>query len=360
MVGKLGLVAAVGVAWLLTFVLMGGDVLPALSPAKADTRTTATTSPTQSGTPSTVTATPLATPTPPTSSATPPGRPSKAALSAEALASSVPIGGKVLEARPPARRFAPPVLTFRMATYNIQGSSHTCSGCSRSGSARAARGTQYVLDHEFSIVGFQEMQANQRSTFLSRTGGRFGLYPGGSQHSGDGDNSIAWRLDTWKLIKTDGISIPYFGGRPRTIPILLLKNKQTGIEAYFTNFHNPANVHGPAGKWRAIATQRQIALFNQLNRTGKPVFVTGDMNDHRNWACQIVTGSPMQMAVGGDGRNGCSVTTNRIVDWIGASLPVQFSGYTEDRSSVVNYLTDHPIIYTDAKIDSRDFPKSLQ
>lgn len=354
MVGKLGLVGGVGAAWLLTFVLMGGDVLPALS-ATATPTTPGPASP--AGTPTATTATPLATPTPsPTST---PSRPSKQALSAEAVAKAVPVGGKTLQARPPARRFAPPVLTFRMATYNIQGSSHTCGRCGSSGPARAARGTQYVLDHGFSIVGFQEMQSNQRSTFLSRTGGRWGLYPGGSQRSGNGDNSIAWRLDTWQLIKTDGIQIPYFHGAERTIPVLLLKNKQTGIKAWFTNFHNPADKFGPAQKWRNIAKSRQVALFNQLNATGLPVFFTGDMNEHRTFACEIVTGSDMHVAAGGDGRNGCSVQTNRIVDWIGASYDVQFSNYTEDRSSVVDYLTDHPIIYTDATIDSRDFPKSL-
>jgi hypothetical protein len=216
-----------------------------------------------------------------------------------------------------------------------------------------------VLDHDFSIVGFQEMQSNQRAAFMSRTGGKFGLFPGGSQRSGDGDNSIAWRLDTWDLIKSDTLATQYFSGKNRNIPILLLRNKQTGIEAYFTNFHNPADKFGNAQRYRNVDKKRQVALFNQLNKSGKPVFVTGDMNEHRTWACEIVTGSDMHVAAGGDGRNGCSVSTNRIVDWIGASYDVSFTNYVEDRGNVVDYLTDHPIISTDATIDTRDFPRSL-
>jgi hypothetical protein len=351
--GKLALVGGVGVAWLLTFVLMGGDVLPALSSSPEPTAS-ASASASSSTSPS-ATASQTPSPTATTSKAS---TPSKVALSAEALASSIPVGGPILEARPMARRQAPPTLTFRMATYNILGSSHTGGG-SRSGTARASRGAQYVLDHGFSIVGFQEMQSNQRSTFLNAVDGKWGLLPGGSQRSGDGDNSIAWRKDTWKLIKADSVSIPYFSGKPRNIPVLLLKNKQTGITAYFTNFHNPADKFGNAQHWRNIAKQRQVELFKSLAKTGRPVFVTGDMNEHRTWACEIVTGSDMRVAAGGDGRGGCSVQTDRIVDWIAGSYDVQFSNYFEDRGPVVDYLTDHPIIYTDVRIDSRDFPRAV-
>ncbi|RNL60657.1 hypothetical protein EFK50_20320 [Nocardioides marmoriginsengisoli] len=337
---------------------MGGDVLPALSgpssqPNGAGKALVAETNPS--------TTTPSSTPSPTATATTsaPPSKPSKVALSAEALASSVPVGGPTLEARPMARRSAPPTLSFRLATYNILGSSHTGGGA-KSGPARASRGTQYVLDHGFSVVGFQEMQSNQRSTFLNKVNNTWGLLPGGSQRSGDGDNSIAWRKDTWQLVKADSVSIPYFSGKPRNIPVLLLRHKQTGIEAWFTNFHNPADKFGNAQKWRNIAKQRQVALFNDLAKTGRPIFVTGDMNERRSWACDIVTGSDMKAAAGGDGRNGCSVQTNRVVDWIAGSYDVEFSNYYEDRGPVVDYLTDHPIIGVDVKIDSRDFPRAVQ
>ncbi len=350
MAGKLGLVGGVGVAWLLTFVLMGGDVLPALS---ADDSPAASPS-------ATVTSAPVSlgsiTPSPTSTKAV---KRKKIALSAEALAGSIPIGGKVLDTRPKPRRSAPPVLTFRIATYNILGSSHTARNGPRSGTTRAARGTQYVLDNNFSVVGFQEFQADQRATFRNRTNNSWGMYPDNQLRRGDGDNTLAWREADWELISTDNTPIPYFGGRPRNIPIVLLRHRQTGIEAYFTNFHNPADKFGKVQGLRNEAKRRQIALFRDLARTGRPVFVTGDMNERNSWGCQIAVGADMRMAAGGHGRGGCSVTTSRVVDWVGASYGVQFSNYVEDRSSIVDYLTDHPIIWADARIDSRDYPRSV-
>jgi hypothetical protein len=357
-VRKLWLVAGVGVAWLVTFIVMGGSVLPALSSDSPHSKASST--PGAGAAPSTTPTSPVVS----TPTSTPTGRassgPGKLAVDAEALANAKTVAGSTLQARPVQRRSTPPALDFRMATYNALGASHTVHNRKRGpGAARMATGAQYVLDHDFSIVGFQELQAVQRATFMSETTDKFGLFPGGTKPSGDGDTSIAYRLDTWKLISATTIPMPYFYGETRNLPILLLRNKQTGIKAYFTNFHNPADVHGPAAKWRAIDKTKQIALFKNLEKSGYPVFVTGDMNEHRTWACSIVGPDDMRMAAGGDGRNGCTVQTNRIIDWIGASYDVTFSNYVEDRSPLVASITDHPIISTDVRIDSRDFPKSV-
>ena len=134
MIGKLGLVGGVGVAWLLTFVLMGGDVLPALS--SADETPGAAASPKAS-----TSLTPTPSPTP-SASATPDPQ-TLAAATAEQLAAAKPLAGKVLKDRPNPRRAAPPVMTFRMASFNALGSSHTRKGTKRkqkaSGVARTAR-----------------------------------------------------------------------------------------------------------------------------------------------------------------------------------------------------------------------------
>lgn len=351
---KLGLVAGVLVAWLATFVVMGGGLPPIDLAASA---------PSNSASPDTGQGGPIENPTPigpsvPTPTEGSSGAQASAIQEAEKLAGSAQLQGAILEARPKPRRSAPPTLTFRFASFNVLGSSHTAGSKRRaSGVTRMSQATSYVLDRGMSVVGWQEMQGDQRARFLSATGGKWGLYPGGSKRSGDGDNSIAWRKDTWELIKTDTIPIPYFGGRPRNIPILLLRNKQTGIAAYFTNFHNPADKFGKVQHLRNIAKERQVNLFNELQAQGFPVFVTGDMNERRTWACQIVTGADMRAAAGGTGRDGCGVTTNRVVDWIVGSHDVDFFNYVEDRG--LGHITDHPVIYTDAKIDSRDFPRAV-
>ena len=354
-VGKLGLVGGVFVAWLLTFVVMGGDVMPSIS---ANTTPTAA----ASGTPKApVSIAPSATPT---------GSPSEsagsAAVAAETLADSVPLAGQVLVDRPGPRRSAPPVLTFRMATFNALGASHTQRGSRRkqkaSGYARTARAGKYVLDTKIDLVGFQEMQAVQRTAFRNATGGQYALYPGDELRSMDGENSIAYRLDTWKLVKADTVPIPYFGGRPRNMPVLLLKNKQTGITAYFSNFHNPADTaeYGNQARWRAAAKAREVTLLADLRDDGYPVFVTGDMNERQSWFCAVAGPGDLIAAAGGEGgRDGCSVADGFRIDWIAGSHDVQFSNYYEDKSGLVAWMTDHPVIRTDVTIDAADFPKSV-
>jgi hypothetical protein len=371
--GKLGLVGGVAAAWVLTFVLMGGDVMPALtghhSTASGATSSSAPAAkvPPASSSAATSSATPTAGATTSRDAAgdRSTDAPGQAAAAAEQLADTTPVAGQVLVDRPNPRRVAPPVLTFRMATFNALGASHTRKGGHRkqkaSGAARTARAGQYVMDNNIDLIGFQEMQGEQRSAFMGATGGRYALYPGDQLSSGDGENSIAYRLDTWELVKADTISIPYFGGHPRNMPILLLRNKQTGITAYFTNFHNPADTaeFGKQGRWRAVATDREVALFSQLKNDGYPVFVTGDMNDRGPWFCAVApAGNLVAAAATAFGGSGCSVPGFRI-DWIAASQGVQFSNYREDKSGLVAWMTDHPVVVTDATIDAANFPKSV-
>jgi hypothetical protein len=356
-IGKLGLVGGVFVAWLLTFIVMGGDVMPSIS---ADTKPTASVT----GTPKApVSIAPSASPTPtPTGSDTV----GQAAAAAETLADSVPLAGQVLVDRPEPRRSAPPVLTFRMATFNALGSSHTHRPSHRkqkaSGYARTSRAGQYVLDNKIDLVGFQEMQADQRNAFMNATGGQFALYPGNELRSMDGENSIAYRLDTWELVKADSIPIPYFGGHPRNMPVLLLRNKQTGITAYFLNFHNPADTaeYGNQARWRAAAKAREVSLLGDLRDDGYPIFVTGDMNERQSWFCSVAGPGDLKAAAGGDGgRDGCSVAGGFRIDWIAGSHDVQFSNYYEDRSGLVAWMTDHPVVRTDVTVDAADFPKAV-
>ncbi|HEX2895284.1 MAG TPA: endonuclease/exonuclease/phosphatase family protein [Marmoricola sp.] len=368
MVAKLGLIGGVAAAWLLTFVLMGGNVLPSLSgqhtaatghggaPTPAATMPPASMGPSPTSSP---------TGTPGDAASSPANAPGQAAAAAEQLAQTAPLAGQVLVNQPNPPKPAPPVLTFRMATFNALGSSHTHKGGHRkqkaSGASRTARAGQYVMDNNIDLIGFQEMQGDQRSAFMNATGGRYALYPGDQLRSGDGENSIAYRLDTWELVKADSIPIPYFGGNPRNMPILLLRNKQTGITAYFTNFHNPADTaeFGPQGRWRAAATAKEVALFSQLKNNGYPVFVTGDMNDRGPWFCSVgPAGDLVAAAATAFGQNGCTIPGFRI-DWIAGTQGVQFSNYHEDKSGLVAWMTDHPVVMTDVTIDAANFPKSV-
>lgn len=348
---KIVLVAGVGVVWLVTFVVMGGTSMPSIDfNASTGPSNVAQAGPIEN-------ATPIGPGS--VSSGAPTDAPGSAAGSAEALAGDVPATGPVITARPAPRRSAPVTMTFRLASFNVLGSSHT-SGSKRraSGVARMSAATSYILRRDISLVGFQEMQSDQRARFLSETGGSWGLLPGGTRRSGDGDNSIGWNKKVWDLVKADSTPIPYFYGRDRNIPVLYLKHKASGVTIVISNFHNPADVRGNQSRWRDVATQRQIVLFRALAKQGLPILVTGDMNERSAWACQVATGADMRAAIGGHGRGGCSVPRNPFVDWVIGSYDVGFSNYEADNN--VKSITDHPVIIADATVSSRDFPRSVK
>ena len=147
MIRKLALVGGVGVVWLVTFLVMGGSAVPKIN--FNATTPSATTGP-QAGPIETVA--PIG-PSTPTASPNPQS-PSGVASKAEALAKSAPLKGAVLQARPKPRRSLPPSLTFRIATFNVLGSSHTAGGKKRaSGVTRMNAATQLILAKGFSIVG---------------------------------------------------------------------------------------------------------------------------------------------------------------------------------------------------------------
>ncbi len=293
-----------------------------------------------------------------------------ASATASATPSSAPYAGTVnrlderkpvdinpVQARP--RPVAlPPVLTFKMATFNVLGSSHTRSHQRGRGTGlqRLPGAIQVIGSHGLTVVGFQEFQGDQRHSFVNRAPG-WAIYPGDALGNLAGENSIGWRKDTWDLVKPGSVAIPYFNGGTRQMPSVLLRNKQTGIQAWFSNFHNPAETgqfHNQ-GRFRSAATSREIDLFNRLERTGIPQFVTGDMNDRALYFCRITGSTPLVAAAGGSNNGGCAPPKPTQIDWIFGSPKVEFSGYQIDRSPLVRRSTDHPIVVTTVTIDSLKF-----
>ena len=261
----------------------------------------------------------------------------------------------------PKPRVLPPVAEFRMATFNVLGSSHTGPGGHH---ARLASGPQRIggvmalLDgHNISVLGIQEFQPNQRAAFQVRAGG-WSIYPGLSMGRRAGENSVAWRNDTWEMVEPGLIPIPYFGGRIRPMPYVLLRHKATGVQAYFSTFHNPANVGGNMQRFRNEATRRQIGLFNRLGGTGIPQFVTGDMNERAEYFCRVTGSTPLVSPAGGSNSGGCQPPRPSRIDWIFGSPNARFSEYQIDRGPMVRGTSDHPILVTKVTIDALKFPKS--
>jgi endonuclease/exonuclease/phosphatase family metal-dependent hydrolase len=260
--------------------------------------------------------------------------------------------------RPPKPVVHPaPTLDFTISSFNVLGSSHTRSGGTHArfgpGPQRARGAASLVMSHGVDVVGFQEMQGDQLASFQRATGGRYSFYPGFSLRRIDTENSLAWRNDEWEAVETHTIEIPYFRGHPRQMPYVLLRNRATGLKAWFANFHNPASTPrwGNNQRWRTRATGMEILLANRLEaQSHLPVFITGDMNERAEYYCALTGGTDLEAAIGGSNDGACRPPAIHHVDWIFGSSDVSFSNYREDSSPLVRRTSDHVMVLSDARI----------
>jgi hypothetical protein len=270
------------------------------------------------------------------------------------------VAGLVSPAASTTYRAMPPTAEFTVSSFNVLGASHTPPGSSRaSGTTRIVWAKQLLDLHHVDVVGFQEMQGVQLTKFMSITAGTWAVYPGFELRARDTENSIGWRTDKFDLVDATTVVIPYFDGNERRMPVVLLRHKATGLLSYFANFHNPADTatYRNQGKWRVEATRIEAALQNQLQPTGIPRFMTGDMNERDPYFCRITKASPVKAARGGYWRDGvCYAQNPRAVDWIFSSGLLKWSNYLEDRSDLVKKTTDHPVIVGDVTVDRETFP----
>ncbi len=247
---------------------------------------------------------------------------------------------------------------FAMATFNVLGSSHTEKGGHHSwlasGPQRVGGVLQILAQHDISVVGMQEFQRNQREAFAGKARG-WQMYPTLSMPARDGENTVAWRTDTWDLVRPATVPIPYFNGKVRNMPYVLLQHKATGVRAYFSTFHNPADTRRYRGqqRFRNAATDREIALFNRIEAEGVPQLVTGDMNERGEYFCKVTARTALVAAAGGSTSGACRPPRPTMIDWIFGSPGVKFSNYRIDRSPLVRRTTDHPVVVTRARIAPR-------
>lgn len=253
----------------------------------------------------------------------------------------------------------PAATTFTVATYNVLGSSHTSRGGKwprmASGPTRIRWAAGLLDARGVDVVGFQELQRDQLRTFVGATGGAWAAYPGESAGPLGIENSVAWRRSEWTALSLNTISIPYFDGRLRPMPYVLLQHNLTGRKAWFANFHNPASNprrgNNDAPRWRAM--MREVDLANRLwAETGYPVFVTGDMNEREVYFCTMTARAPMVAANGGSNEGTCSPPPYPMpVDWIFGSDVVTFSNWTLQD---VPRISDHPLVAAEATLDLID------
>jgi hypothetical protein len=240
-------------------------------------------------------------------------------------------------------------ITFRVASYNLLGASHTTGRRARKGYGSAAQRLPAQISllerHGVSVAGLQEFQPPQINHFLRIRGGSYDVYPGVSLGPRPSDNSIIWRTDTWELVAAQTTGVPYFGGRYRQMPQVLLRHNESGREMWFGNFHNPANIGGNHARWRQAAIRIEAGLADDLGANGTPVIMTGDMNDRSEYACPFSALSGMHSPDGARTVDGsCRTPRGMSVDWIMGSGFIEFNDYAQDWSSRHRRLSDHPVI----------------
>jgi hypothetical protein len=250
--------------------------------------------------------------------------------------------------------------TFRLASFNVLGASHTGKGGNKpgyaGGTSRMGWAVQLIRGNNVSVVGLQEYEKTQHATFTRITGGGWGVYPGLQVGNKGVRNSIAWNNAVWGLVEAHTIPIPYFHGNLVPMPYVLLEHHETGRLAWFINIHNPASTRGPAQHWRDAATAKEIALMNELqapestNQLGIPTFLMGDFNEKAEAFCRVTAGANAQAANGGTS-SPCRLPAGHGIDWIFGSTPgVSFSGYVRMDGGLVNRVSDHPMIFSDVTL----------
>lgn len=240
-----------------------------------------------------------------------------------------------------------------ISSFNILGSAHTAPGGDAKGYASGVTRIRWAADllrqKDVDVVGFQELYPDQAREFQRVAGDTYGMYPGDTRVPMGSRNSIAWRKDEWDLVKGQLVKMPSHRGNMWPVPVVRLRNKQTGQEAYFLNFHNAPGYHtGTQQAQRDKAAAMEVDLVNRLKReSGLPVIVTGDMNDKLRYYDAMIRGADMKAAnARPDGRP----PAQPGIDWIFGSQQVAFAGFERERGALERKVSDHAMIVSRAKL----------
>lgn len=250
---------------------------------------------------------------------------------------------------------------FVVSSFNVLGNNHTLNGARgrQPGTTRIRWAADLLESQQVSVAGLQEFQAPQLKAFR-RAAPHYAMYPGASLGHRLTQNSIIWDKNVWSRERVGTTPIPYFRGTLVPMPHVLLRHRITGQQVWFMNYHNPAQVNGPAGQWRREATSIEADLANELMASA-PVVMTGDFNAREEFFCQISREAALHSSDGGYRSDGeCRPPAEPVVDWILGSPKVAFTDATIDRRARVKKISDHAMIRATATItgtdDSTDVP----
>jgi endonuclease/exonuclease/phosphatase family protein len=248
-----------------------------------------------------------------------------------------------------AAALSPASSTFTIAQSNILGSQHTAgAGGYGPGTYRAGITASLLTSRGVDVGGMQEVQADQLAVLQNRMAG-YSFWPAASLGHQGVRLQVYWRSDQFTM-KDQG-SVPYvFASQRIPLPYVLLRDNSSGAEFWVITTHNSA---GGMEAQRDAATVVEINLIHRLMATGKPVIITGDMNEHTEFFCKVATATGMVAANGGSGAGGCRLPPRPLrVDWIMGGHGVSFSGYRQDGAGI-GRASDHYYLYSSVTATSQ-------
>lgn len=250
------------------------------------------------------------------------------------------------------RKKAPsPTTSFRVASINTLGDSHTRPGGNKPGYASGATRTRTLVgilrDQNIDVAGLQEFEDPQKAAF-----NRFAVEWGRFTGTDRGRDSIVYKTAIWEYVQGGTGTIPYFHGNPVPMPWVTLRHRATQRVVSFISIHNPTSnsKRGNNQRYRTEATRREIAMARQLASGGNPVLLLGDFNERAEAFCMVTGGGDIIAANGGSSGGACSPPPRMGIDWIFGTVDIAFSEYLRLQNARTNSMTDHPVIISRASI----------
>jgi len=264
---------------------------------------------------------------------------------------------KVHEAGAPLRLIPQPTpgdpFTFRMGTFNILGSQHT-RGSKRwgAGTTRAGFTASLIQGYGLDLIGMQEVQDDQLNVLNARLPG-YTVWPSRALGNNGVRLQIAFRDSMFELVDTASFTT-VFDHQYRPIPVVLLRNRVTGGMFYFMTIHNsPLGMVAERNRAKAV----EIAHIRALLGTGRPVILSGDMNEKAPFFCQVGAATGLVAANGGRASGGCVLPPPPVkIDWIMGGGGVSFSGYTLGAGGLVSRASDHEFPHTTVTVTPKVLP----
>lgn len=235
-----------------------------------------------------------------------------------------------------------------VTSFNILGSEHTEPGADARefapGRVRSEWAVNLLQSYGTGLVGFQELNLDQRWVIQRSMRSSWSFYPPTSVGQRGVWQTVGWDRSQWTMVNARMVDIP-FRGKTRPNPLVELENVFTGKHVFLFNIHNSAKNTAEREAERDKATQIEI---NEVNKErARPIegLLFGDFNEHDEAFCKVVGKTDLE-AVNGGSVVGTTCTPPKYprIDWMFHSPGFGLIDYAFEKSGRVKRVTDHWVL----------------